>query len=139
MKLILDASVALPMWLPEEHTDAALAFREDILKQIHELLAPDTLPIEVAHALTRAERQGKIGVGSGQGLFDGFLDVCPTLHRYFDYVDRAMQLSSKFRIGVFDCLYVALSEEQECPVVTLDKRFLELFPDQTISLTDLGS
>lgn len=48
-----------------------------------------------------------------------------------------MQLSSKYRIGVFDCLYVALSAEQECPVVTVDKRFLELFPSLTVSLDSL--
>jgi len=137
MKLCLDACVALSMLLPEKGTDAALALREDFSNRIHELIAPDSLPIEIAHALTRAERQGKIDVGSGQILFDGFLDACPLLYPYFDYVDRAMQMSSKFRIGVFDCVYVALAEEQECPVVTSDKRLSELFPSLTISLSGL--
>ena len=137
MKLIRDASVALPMWLPEQHTDACLALREDVLGGVHELLAPDTLPIEVAHALTRAERQGRINQGQNRALFDGFLEICPTLNPYFENLDRAMQLSSAFRIGVFDCCYVALAEEQDCRVVTLDQRFLELFPDQTVSLQAL--
>ncbi len=137
MKLCLDACVALSMLLPEKDTDAALALRDDFRNHIHELIAPDSLPIEMAHALTRAERQGKIDAGSGQVLFDGFLDCCPPLYPYFDYIDRALQLSSKFRIGVFDCVYVALAEEQECLVVTSDKRFLELFPSLTISLDAL--
>ena len=46
-------------------------------------------------------------------------------------------LSSKFRIGVFDCVYVALAEEQECKVVSSDKRMSALFPDQVILLADL--
>ena len=137
MKLCLDACVALSILLPEKDTDAALALREDFRNRIHELVAPDSLPIEIAHALTRAERQGKIDAGSGQLLFDGFLDTCPPLFPYFDYIDRAMQLSSKFRIGVFDCVYVALAEEQECLVVTSDNRLSELFPSLTISLSGL--
>lgn len=137
MKLCLDACVALSMLLPEKDTDSALALREDFRIRIHELIAPDSLPIEIAHALTRAERQGKIDAGSGQVLFDGFLDMCPPLFPYFDSVDRAMQLSSRFRIGVFDCIYVALAEEQECRVVTSDKRFLELFPSLSIPLDAL--
>lgn len=137
MKLCLDACVALAMLLPEKDTPAALNLRQDARNQIHQFIAPDSLPIEVAHALTRAERQGKITSGTGSGLFDGFLDLCPPLYPYFDYLDRAMQLSSRFRIGVFDCVYVALAEQQECQVVTIDKRFLELFPDLTIALASL--
>ena len=137
MKLCLDACVALSMLLPERDTHAALALREDFRNHVHDFIAPDSLPIEIAHALTRAERQGKIDAGSGQFLFDGFLDTCPPLYPYFDYIDRAMQLSSKFRIGVFDCVYVALAEEQECRVVTSDKRLSELFPSSTISLSTL--
>jgi predicted nucleic acid-binding protein len=137
MKLCLDACVALSMLLPEKDTDAALALREDFRNRIHDLVAPDSLPIEIAHALTRAERQGKIDAGSGQFLFDGFLDACPPLYPYFDYIDRAMQLSSKLRIGVFDCLYVALADELECQVVTSDQRLSDLFPSLTIPLSRL--
>ena len=137
MRLILDACVAIAAVVEEDHTEAARALRNDFRNQIHELLAPDSLPIEVAHALTRTERQGKIKAGRAQVAFNEFLDPCPKLYPYFDCLDRAMQLSSEFRIGVFDCVYVALAEEQECQVVTIDKRFLELFPDLTVSLESL--
>lgn len=137
MKLCLDACVALQMLLPDDNTDAALALQKEIRIQFHELIAPDTLPIEIAHVLTKAERQRKIDAGSAKGVLDGFLDYCPMLYPYFEYLDRAMELSSQFRLGVFDCLYVAVSEDQNCPIVTVDKRFLELFPNQTITPEDL--
>ena len=126
MKLILDACVAISMLVEEDDTPAARALQTDFKKRIHELIAPDSLPLEIAHALTRAERQGKIAVGEGQIVFDDFLDPCPTLYPYFDYLDRAMQLSSKFRIGVFDCLYAALAEEQECKEAFLAYHFLHV-------------
>jgi len=137
VKLVLDACVAISMLVPEDDSPAALALREDYRNKLHDLIAPDSLPIEVAHALTRAERQGKIKAGRADVLFADLLDPCPPLYPYFDYIDRAMQLSSKLRIGVFDCVYVALAEEQECQVVTSDKRFLELFPALAIPLSGL--
>ncbi len=122
---------------PEDDSPAAPVLREDYRNKIHDLISPDSLPIEVAHALTRAERQGKINPGRAEILFADLLDPCPPLYPYFDYIDRAMQFSSKLRIGVFDCVDVALAEEQECHVVTSDKRLSELFPSLTILLSSL--
>lgn len=70
-------------------------------------------------------------------LFGQFLDTCPRLFTYDDLIDRTMEISSDMRIGVFDCLYVALAEKEHCRVATVDKRFLELFPNLTIPLSAL--
>ena len=137
MKFVLDASVALKTVLKEPDSSAAIALRDDFKNLIHQLIAPDTLPIEIAHALTRAERRGVIPLGQGSLLFAHFLDPCPLLYPYGDLIDRAMELSSKMRIGVFDCLYVALAEEEECKVVSADQKLVELFPDHAVSLASL--
>ncbi len=137
MRLILDASVALKTVLNEAESPAAIDLRNEVRNQIHQLLAPDTLPVEVSHALTRAERKGLIEAGEGSSLFALFLRNCPALYDYGNLIDRAMELSSKMRIGVFDCLYVALAEEEDCKVVSADVRMVELFPDQVISLSML--
>jgi len=57
MKYVLDASVALKWVLTEADSPKALSIRGDFRNQLHELLAPDVFPVEVAHALTRAERK----------------------------------------------------------------------------------
>ena len=82
MKFVLDASVALKTVLKEPDSSAAIALRDDFRNHIHQLIAPDTLPIEIAHALTRAERRGVIPVGQGSLLFSHFLDPCPVLYPY---------------------------------------------------------
>jgi predicted nucleic acid-binding protein len=58
MKCVLDASVALKWVLTEPDSPKAHSVRDDYRKQSHELLAPDVFPVEIAHALTRAERRG---------------------------------------------------------------------------------
>jgi predicted nucleic acid-binding protein len=60
MKYVVDASVALKWVLTEPDSNKALSLRDDFRNQLNELLAPDILPVELAHALTRAERKGII-------------------------------------------------------------------------------
>ena len=137
MRLILDASVALKTILNEPDSAVAIALRDDVRNQIHQFIAPDTLPVEIAHALTRAERKGLIPDGEGTELFALFLRDCPALYDYADLIDRAMVLSSQQRIGVFDCLYIALAELEECQVVTADQRMVTLFPHAAVLLSSL--
>ena len=62
MKYVLDASVAFKWVVPELHTDKAVLLRDDFRNAIHDLLTADFFPVEIAHGLTRAERQKRIQV-----------------------------------------------------------------------------
>ncbi len=43
--------------LPEHDSAKTLTLEADFQSQIHDLIAPDAFPVEVAHALTKAERR----------------------------------------------------------------------------------
>ena len=60
MKYILDSSVGFKWVVIEQDTQKARALRDDYRNAIHELHSPDVFPIEIGHALTWAERQGRI-------------------------------------------------------------------------------
>ena len=60
MKYVLDSCVALKWVLTEADSPKAVAVRADYRNQLLDLLVPDIFPVEVAHALTRAERKGLI-------------------------------------------------------------------------------
>lgn len=49
----------------------------------------------------------------------------PLLHPYIPLLARAYQLSSHLRIGVYDCLYLALMEREGCEFVTGDDKLLK--------------
>jgi predicted nucleic acid-binding protein len=108
MKLVLDACIGIKWILPEQDSDKAIALRDDFQNQIHELIAPDTFPPEVAHALTRAERTGTISQQNAAKNFFQLLANLPQIHQTLPLLPRAYELSSQHRIGVFDCLYIAL-------------------------------
>jgi predicted nucleic acid-binding protein len=89
------------------------------------LIAPDILLVEAAHALTRAERKGLIQPAEAKfKLVDLSLNR-PDLYPYIPLLERATDISSTHRHGVYDCLYVALAEREGCELVTADDKLLK--------------
>ena len=115
---------------PEADTDKALQLRGDFHSAVHELLTPDVFPIEVTHAITRAERQGRITPAEGAVFVYDLLQNCPLLHSTFTLLPRAYDISSQLRIGVYDCLYVALAEHESCDLVTTDDKLIKKLQKQ---------
>jgi predicted nucleic acid-binding protein len=134
MKYVLDSCVGIKWLLAEADSDKAVRIRDDFQRQVHDLIAPDVFPIEVAHALSRAERQGRITAAEGQSHFKDMIVMLPTLQPYLPLLPRAYELSSQTRIGVYDCLYVTLIEREGCELLTADDRLKRSLPSHRIRL-----
>lgn len=134
MKLVLDSSVALKTVLPEVDSGRAVRLIADYKRGFHELLAPDFFPVEVGHALTRAERQKRIQPPDGWRFWNSIMADAPALLAYLPVMPVAFSLSSTMRLGLYDCLYIALARRESCRVVTADQRLLSAFPGDTIAL-----
>lgn len=104
--------------LCEIDSDKADALRDDFENSVHELISPDVFQIELAHALTRAERPKRIATGEAEILWNEVMTTPPVFHD--PLVARAIELSSRHRIGVYDCVYLALAEQEACELVTAD-------------------
>jgi predicted nucleic acid-binding protein len=122
MKYVLDSNVAIKWVLSEPDSNIAVRLRNEYALGLHDLLAPDVFPIEVAHALARAERRGIIQVNEGWQKTTDVLTTSPALQRYLPLLPRAFAIASQAKIGVYDCLYVALAEAEACELVTADVR-----------------
>ncbi|MFO0966481.1 MAG: type II toxin-antitoxin system VapC family toxin [Gemmataceae bacterium] len=125
MKYVVDASVGFKWVVLEALSDKAQLLRDDYRNGIHELLAPDFFPLEVAHALTRAERQNRLTAPQGGILWADVMTTCPQLFPAIPHVPRAYDIASKARIGIYDCLYVALAEREKCELVTADDKLVK--------------
>ncbi len=125
MRYVLDSSVAFKWLVPEKDSDKALRLRDDFNKGIHELLAPDILPLETTHALTRAERQKRITPAQGVVLLKDQIQNLPLLHPHLPLLTRGYEISSAKRVGVYNCIYVALAEHEGCELVTADDKLIK--------------
>ena len=122
MRVVLDSSVAIKWVLPEPDTPKAVRLRNEFRIGLHEFLAPDIFPVEVSHALTRAERRGVIRPPASIVRLNNVLSYPPVLVPYLPLLGRAASISSQLRQGVYDCLYVALAERERCELLTADDK-----------------
>ena len=81
--------------------------------------------IEAVHAITRAERQRRITQVQGAQALTDLLNQQPQLVSYIPLLPRAYAISSQVRIGVYDCLYVALAERENCDLITADDKLIK--------------
>ena len=139
MKYVLDSCVALKWVLSEPESAKAIQIRDDFRRKIHELLAPDIFLVEIAHALARAERRGLILPPVGTRRLQNVTNTLPDLHPYLPLLPRAFALASQFRIGVYDCLYVALAEREGCELLTADDRLVRALQPTYPFITSLSS
>ena len=139
MRYVLDSSVAFKWVVPELHSDKALRLRASYQAGLNELLSPDVFPGELGHALTRAERQGRITVGEALRLWSDVMTTAPQMVASLPLTHRAIGISSQTRIGVFDCLYVALAERESCELLTADTRLINNLQPHFPFVKDIAS
>lgn len=139
MRAVLDSSVAIKWVLPEADTPKAVWLRNEFRQGMHDLIAPDVFPVEVAHALTRAERRGIIRPPASIKRLSNVLTYPPILYPYLPLLARAIGLSSQTRQGVYDCLYLALAEREGCQLLTADAKLVGNLQARFPFITSLAS
>jgi predicted nucleic acid-binding protein len=58
--------------------------------------------------------------GRARALFLDILTTSPRIFPFQPFLLRAIDIASAMRIGVYDCIYVALAEQEKCELVTAD-------------------
>jgi predicted nucleic acid-binding protein len=139
MTLILDASIALKWVLAEPDSAAALQLRNDLLGGHRTFVAPDHFPYEIGYALTKAERRRAIKIGEAAEFAAKIFASMPELYPAIDLLDRAINISSGLRVGLYDCLYLALAEQESVPLLTGDLKLAAAARGQfpVLTLADL--
>lgn len=124
MKYVLDSAVALKWVLPEADSAKAIRLRDEYSNGIHQLLAPDIFPSEIANGLASAVRQKRIGSGESAVFLNDILRVAPALYPSAPLLLRAMEIAISTKHAVYDCIYVALAEAEGCELVTADDKLV---------------
>lgn len=137
MKYVLDTSVTFQWALAEDLFARAAQVRHDYRTTVHELLAPDVFPIELGHALSKSERQGRLA--DAEGLWHHVMSTAPRLVPSLPLMPRALQIAKQARVAVYDCLYVALAEREGCDLLTADERLVRSLGPTFPFITALAS
>jgi predicted nucleic acid-binding protein len=127
--IVVDTNIVCYRWIPGSRSpdvDKALAKDAD-------WIVPLSWRSEFRNALAGAIRQNLIALGIAHDIID-------TAESHFIAREFAvsshtvLDLVSNSTCSAYDCEFVALAEEQQVPLVTLDRQILHEFPEVAISL-----
>ncbi len=119
--LVVDASVAVKWYVPEDGSREAA----ELLTGRRPLLAPDLLVPEVGNILWKKVRRGALPIADAESMLHLFVSGLPlTLHSASLLIGTALTIAIGFQRTVYDALYLALAESEDCQVVTADQRLV---------------
>ena len=122
-RLIIDASVMLKWMWPEPDSIKA----HDIYQHTgHELLAPDYALVEVTNALWKKVKS--CDINAEETIVEWMEFKQNNIIEWFEtspYLDRSFTLAQLLNHNsIYDCIYLAMAEQQNCPLLTADQKFL---------------
>jgi len=124
--LVLDTSVAVKFYVPEELREEALGVLAASESGCLELVAPSTLQPEFLNALWWKHRRDEL---SREEVREGWeqliADRPASLYSPEDLVPRAAEITLESGVIVYDVLFLALAEDADTLVVTADGKLLK--------------
>ncbi|KQS04484.1 hypothetical protein ASG11_09685 [Sphingomonas sp. Leaf357] len=119
--IVLDASVAVKLVSREAGSEAALGRVADAT----EIVAPDWMALETAHALWKKVKAGELDRKAADAGVDALAKIVDRTYPASLLMSAALALSYDLRHPIYDCLYLALAQVEQVRVLTADKRFVE--------------
>ncbi|PYQ67530.1 MAG: PIN domain nuclease [Acidobacteria bacterium] len=118
---VVDASVVVKWFLPEPFTEAARRLRGE---SIH-CSSPDLLLLEVPNVLWKYVVRGTLDLATAKEAVNA-LSVAPIrVHGADSLFADAFRLAVETRRSVYDCTYLALAIQEDCSLVTADRKFYD--------------
>lgn len=118
--LVIDASIAIKWVVEEKGTAEALALRDG-----SRLIAPELLVAECANILWKKVQRDELSeeeaLLAARLLQGAEIELVPTRSS----LEAATRLAIELDHPAYDCLYLAVAIERDCPFVTADERLLK--------------
>ena len=135
MTFVLDASVALKWYVPEDDADLA----DDILRPGQELIAPQIIVAEVANTSWRLVRRGQLDPKQHYRIAASIARPFAMLAPLTALLPRAAAIALELDHPIYDCFYLALSEARTAPLITDDRKLLAKLQATTFQVQALQS
>ncbi|HVM73082.1 MAG TPA: type II toxin-antitoxin system VapC family toxin [Anaerolineales bacterium] len=118
--MIVDASVLLHAFLPDELQPNALALvREHVAGRL-QLSAPALLIYELSNAVWQAERRGRLTRSQADRVIDSFANL--EIESVAQPVGEMLPLARQFALSAYDAAYLSLAQVSGDSFITGDLR-----------------
>ena len=117
--MVVDASVAVKWVLPEHDSGRAVA-----LRGTDALIAPSLVIAEIGNALWKSVLRGDVEKSDASAALQIAVAHFERIVSIDQLAARALELAVDLRHPIYDCLYLALAEHEQIPIVSADARLL---------------
>lgn len=122
-RIVIDASVALKWYLPEEDNAAeADLLAVDFFKSKKELLVPTLFDYEIINTLKVAVARNRISEADALAAITRFQLLKIERHDFLPLQDATFRLALRYQRSAYDAAYLALAEANNTKLYTGDKR-----------------
>lgn len=108
-------------FLPEVDRALAAQLVADTTQKSKELVVLDLALVEVANAIWKQQQRGQTTVDEAKLLLRQVQAMQVRKEPAEPLLDRGLELAIRFRISVYDALFVALADHFKLPAVTADE------------------
>lgn len=119
---IVDASVVVQYAITQTHTAAVRGLIARLYQGIDRLIIPEFCLLECTNVLWKEVRFQGLPADQADALVKELLslkfEVVPTRH----LLPQALKIGLNCQLAIYDSLYIALAQEQECGLITVDVR-----------------
>jgi predicted nucleic acid-binding protein len=117
---VCDASILFKLIVVEPDSAAA-----STLVRTLRAFVPEFVFLEVGNALWSRVRRGELAIEESTQLIDRLRGMDFQVQPVAPFVARALTVAAEINHPIYDCLYLALAESLDLPLVTADRRFLD--------------
>jgi len=125
--MIVDASVLLRAYFPDEEQEKAQALIRDHVSGRIQLVAPTLVLYEITNAVLQAERQRRITDEEGHLILSSFEDLGIEMQAVT--WRQMLPLARQFGRSAYDAAYLALAKERQERLITGDLRLYNAVRD----------
>jgi predicted nucleic acid-binding protein len=135
--MIVDASVILRAFFPDEDQARAQALvRQHVMGHV-QLVAPTLLLYEVTNAVVQARRRGRISAEQAENTLASFEGLGIALRPVT--WQQILPLALRFDRSAYDAAYLALAEATGQPLITGDRRLYQAVREHLAWVRWLGA
>ncbi len=131
---VVDASMVIKWYIPEELSDKADAFLARVESSGEGLIAPDFILIELANVLWKKRRANELRDDEVQLVLDELLNhLGVSLIESHLLLAHAVGIAAETDCSAYDSLYLAAAEAYDAVLMTADGKLVSSLSDHTIA------
>jgi predicted nucleic acid-binding protein len=127
---VVDTSALIRLFVPDgPMADGFDDFLRGVERGINAAIAPELLLAEAANVINKKQVAGELSGEESLRLLEDLFAVPIRLFPHGPLLPRALELAGKYRLTVYDTLFLALAEEHGAVIFTADRKLLKTATD----------